>query len=242
MIELSNNEAATLIKLAARGVRYPWGLGEEAAHVSRWLIERQLPSLDLFRALFAWTDKRNFDDLILQQHVVPWQCTSDALCPLVCGTAIIDSPSVLISVDKIDLVEVVCPMLLLPFIMEASIALDRSICVSWSETKVIVNGAVIELFSGSEDVLCSRSFMEKTASVSIAVVANPSANPAPSSDENTAVLDDINKELWPKTTINRVLIDLSCVESLKQYAHRTYAPATEQSRLSGAGAGTTDND
>ena len=33
-----------------------------------------------------------------------------------------------------------------------------------------------------------------------------------------------------------------CVDRLDAYAHRTYAPATGQSRLSGAGAGLTDND
>ena len=33
-----------------------------------------------------------------------------------------------------------------------------------------------------------------------------------------------------------------CVDRLGGFAHRTYAPATGQSRLSGAGAGLTDND
>ncbi|MGC6496638.1 MAG: DUF3726 domain-containing protein [Candidatus Puniceispirillaceae bacterium] len=33
-----------------------------------------------------------------------------------------------------------------------------------------------------------------------------------------------------------------CVETLGRLAHRTYAPATQESRLAGAGAGLTDND
>lgn len=33
-----------------------------------------------------------------------------------------------------------------------------------------------------------------------------------------------------------------CVDRLTVFAHRTYAPATSQSRLAGAGAGLTDND
>ncbi|MFV1875593.1 hypothetical protein [Nioella sp.] len=32
------------------------------------------------------------------------------------------------------------------------------------------------------------------------------------------------------------------VAALNAFAHRTYAPATEESRLAGAGAGLTDND
>ena len=35
---------------------------------------------------------------------------------------------------------------------------------------------------------------------------------------------------------------ICCVDRLDAYAHRTYAPATGQSRMSGAGAGLTDND
>ena len=35
---------------------------------------------------------------------------------------------------------------------------------------------------------------------------------------------------------------ICCVDRLGAYAHRTYAPATGQSRMSGAGAGLTDND
>ena len=33
-----------------------------------------------------------------------------------------------------------------------------------------------------------------------------------------------------------------CVAMLGRFAHRTYAPATQESRLAGAGAGLTDND
>lgn len=36
--------------------------------------------------------------------------------------------------------------------------------------------------------------------------------------------------------------EAEAIEVLEHFAHRTYAPATEASRLSGAGAGTTDND
>lgn len=41
---------------------------------------------------------------------------------------------------------------------------------------------------------------------------------------------------------SRVELDDATFEALAGYAHRVYAPATEASRLAGAGAGTTDND
>jgi len=39
-----------------------------------------------------------------------------------------------------------------------------------------------------------------------------------------------------------IVAKLRQVDVLIRFAARTYAPATEASRLSGAGAGTTDND
>jgi len=45
------------------------------------------------------------------------------------------------------------------------------------------------------------------------------------------------------TCKSRVLSDqMPHVKILEKFAHKTYAPATEESRLAGAGAGTTDND
>jgi len=41
---------------------------------------------------------------------------------------------------------------------------------------------------------------------------------------------------------DRVEVDDSTFSALAAYAHRVYAPATEASRMAGAGAGTTDND
>lgn len=44
------------------------------------------------------------------------------------------------------------------------------------------------------------------------------------------------------TPASRAHCDAAIIKRLNQYAARTYAPATEASRLAGAGAGTTDND
>jgi len=41
---------------------------------------------------------------------------------------------------------------------------------------------------------------------------------------------------------DRAVPDVDAWGALNQFAHRTYAPATEESRLLGAGAGLSDND
>jgi hypothetical protein len=48
----------------------------------------------------------------------------------------------------------------------------------------------------------------------------------------------------PKSPPLRTRVDLTQqhLDDLNSYAHRTYAPATEASRLAGAGAGLNDND
>jgi hypothetical protein len=84
--------------------------------------------------------------------------------------------------------------------------------------------------------------LKSPASICITVVSDPSDIPEVLADSEGALLKASSSELWPVVLHSRVSVDLICLESLKQYAHRTYAPATEQSRLSGAGAGTSDND
>lgn len=239
MIELSNNEAATLIKLAARGVQYPWGLGEEAAYAGRWLIDRQLPALELFSALFAWADERQFAELILQSNETQWHCGRSELCPLVCGTAIIDTPSALLNVDSIDLNNVVSPLLLLPFLSEASLVLEKPIRLSCGSTCLTLNGTRIELLNGNDELLSNRGLMAPKGSVSISVGEGSIDHQGEPSSADVATS---HGELWPMSDYHRISAELNLLESLKQYAHRTYAPATEQSRLSGAGAGTSDND
>jgi len=57
----------------------------------------------------------------------------------------------------------------------------------------------------------------------------------------TATMDGVIPET--SSCKSRVLSDQnSYIEILNQFAHKTYAPSTEESRLAGAGAGTSDND
>lgn len=255
MIELSNNEAASLVKLAARGVSYPWGLGEEAAHVARFLLERQLPALELFSSLYAWVDERDFASIILTQSDKRWQCGRKQLCPLVCGTALIDSADSLLSVDAIELRELMCPLLLLPFVSEASVELEKPIGLSMDCGQVIVNANRIKLVSLDEEIVKKNLLQSTPQTISISIVVNDTDkslsadNSVASADTSTkdvsldvASKDGQRKVLWPPMEQSRASTELLCLERLKQFAHRTYAPATELSRLSGAGAGTSDND
>lgn len=242
MIELSNNEAASLIKLAARGVGYPWGMGEEAVYVSHWLVERQLPALELFNVLFTWVDEQEYSNLGLQNMGSAWSCRREELCPIVCGSAIIDAAKNLLTNDSIELKNVVCPILILPFISEVSLVLEKSICVQCAGAELVVHGKQIELSGENGELLSHNLLKGLPASLSIRVVNDASETQAKFADSAADIFDASNVELWPIVSHSRVSTNALCIAPLKQYAHRTYAPATEQSRLSGAGAGTSDND
>jgi len=248
VIELSNNEATSLVKLAARGVGYPWGLAEEAAHVSRWLLERQLPALETFCTLFARVDEREFsnfalpDNFSLQGKNKRGYCSRDELCPLVCGSAILDAASVLLGSDEVELKIVLCPMLLMPFVYEASFVLEKPVSIKWKEAEFIFNGSHIIPAIANREFSNRIRWMDSSSSLSIRVVSHSPNVQSPATDADVIQDDAHANELWPVVCNSRVTIEQTCLESLKQFAHRTYAPASEQSRLSGAGAGTSDND
>jgi hypothetical protein len=87
--------------------------------------------------------------------------------------------------------------------------------LTWSDCAVEVSSGGITL-SGSNS--CPASPVQ--VRIEAGVVASPSMRPG------TGAVD-IADEIW---------------EALGLFAHRTYVPATEASRLKGAGAGLTDND
>lgn len=242
MIELSNNEAASLVKLAARGAGYPWGLSEEAVQVSRWLVERQLPALELLNNLFNWVDESGFSQLLLHGDDLRWHCSRGQLCPLVCGAAIIDTASRLVTVDRVQLDNVVYPMLLMPFIYEASVMLDKSIRVTWDDEELLFSGTCVESFTDTAQVVNKQLNLNSPASIGISVDGSLLDTPSAFTDSSAVLPTSHRRPLWPVLAHCRVSTGTQCLESLKQYAHRTYAPATELSRMSGAGAGTSDND
>lgn len=107
---------------------------------------------------------------------------------------------------------VACPILLAPF--AASVAETRGVTVSMRFAGVTASTDGTELSVSGDWIV-----------------------------ENASVELDLNGTLGsalPHRT--RARPDTSIWDVLNQFAHRTYAPATEESRLKGAGAGLSDND
>jgi hypothetical protein len=154
------------------------------------------------------------DPLAAPDPEVPgWVSNGEALCPLMLGTALADLRSEKFIGDQFGPVR--SPLLLVPF--AAQLATRCSLVLQWDGAGFALDHGRV-LVSGSPAALivpqgvCTLRPGKLAASVARAIA--------------TRVPDET----------------LPYIKHLHSFAARTYAPATEQSRLSGAGAGTTDTD
>jgi hypothetical protein len=142
-----------------------------------------------------------------------WASNADALCPLMLGTALADLRCEQVIGDQFGPVQ--SPLLLVPF--AAQLAARRSLVLQW-------DGAGFALDHGRVAVSGSPAALTVPQGVCTLQTGKLAASVAP------AIATRVPDETHPH------------IKLLRSFAARTYAPATEQSRLAGAGAGTTDND
>ncbi len=226
MIDFSSNEAASLVKLAARGAGYPWGVAEESAYASRWFANQEIDGLSLFAALFSWSDSHAAEDLSIRCEGDNWSGQSGQLCSLLTGCAVNDFADLLDSGRTLVLEHVQCAAVLLPFLVQVSSELQKSVEVRWGVEWLVCDAAKPGAITSSEHAREELSSHHTPITLSISCSSSITES----------------GKTWSLKSSPRVSSDVSVVQTLRQFAHRTYAPATEQSRLSGAGAGTSDND
>lgn len=218
---LSFNELESLARKAARGAGMTWGLAEEAGRATRWLCERNLPGAETLAALLSIRGDLGHDALRPQRPEAvggDWRAEAGALCPIAAGAALCDFSSGSDEAPRIKTGPMSCPALLLPFAAWTADAAAVAIEVSWS-------GMRVELCAG-EARLGAPDPAALTADRAEAVVVGPAAKTCVAATD-LALRADVSHEAQ---------------EILERFAHRTYAPATQQSREAGAGAGLSDND
>jgi len=143
----------------------------------------------------------------------------DALCPLVTGTALSDGtrPCPTQADERLDLGLVKAPLLLLPFVATIPPGTVWLVAEGFGDT------ARDDRHSDRHSDWHSE-WLRGSAPCQLRLGAAAQIDPGRAS--HTRLPDQF----------------ACCVERLTSYAHHTYAPATSQSRLAGAGAGLTDND
>lgn len=213
----SLNEVEALARKAARGAGYSFGLAEEAGKATRWLCAAGLPGTETLATLLTLNDARPYASCAPASDARPWQASGDALCPLITGAALCDRAAALATGDTVELDTTACPLLLLPFVASASDMSGAAIGITWPGLRMTRADRQTRLSAG-EDALNLQS----TGQITV--------GPGQPLDA-------------PRLRRGyRAAIPPESLRVLNAFAHRTYAPDTPESRLSGAGAGLSDND
>lgn len=227
----SYNEIEALVKRAARGVNQPWGMADESARATRWLAERGLAGPGVMAQLLELYDTDAPVKPVVAQD--SWYADSDSLlCPVITGTALSDFSMLLAQYKCIRCSNVVCPLLLVPFAVMASLSIEACLSIRWDSAHFVIEGNRI----ASQLDLALEGQGAGTNNTGAAEIVI---------ELNKASFDDQLKSqssLLEIACVDRASVDQQCWTCLTAFAHRTYAPASEESRRLGAGAGDSDND
>ena len=213
-VRLSRTETEALCLKATRGAGYSWGIAEEAGAATGWLCANGVDGTD---ALLAVLDAPG----MTAPEAAPENWSSPegrALCPLLTGAALVDFaplPGGPLHARTL-LGPVRQPVLLLPFLSACAEDLGTSVQLEWSGHTLLI-GQAIHATPQAIAALTGAAL----AVVTIARVDHPEppAAPAPCA-----------------------VAQQKTVQALEDLALRTTVPASDASRNSGAGAGTSDND
>lgn len=222
MNNYSLNETASRARLAAKGAGYHWGQADEVYRSVFWLVQRNLPApLMLSHLLDVYSAPSDVE--LSMPKICERHCSARGavLCPVLLGCALTDR----IDASGIDSVvtfeELHSPLLLLPFIAELAIKFDRVVVIEFDSINVATDGKHMRFSSSTIPQLK----LVKAGTITF---------------ENREVVKFSTDEELPFHS--RVSVDAAIWQALDAFAHHTYAPATEASRISGAGAGVSDND
>lgn len=207
------NETRALVRKAVRGAGYDWGTADEAAWAVRWLEAAGLDGCAALAQHLTWMEGRDPNAHAPRHLAADMQAERQPLCPLRAGLAVADA--YWLTGTGVSLVDVLHPLLLVPFVARAAQSLEQPLGISLNNdpTAAAVDGHLMSLTGDLDWPTCAH--------VTVAPAIPVGARPAPRQRANPGA------QVW---------------QVLGAFAQRTYAPATEASRAKGAGAGLTDND
>jgi hypothetical protein len=213
----SLNEIETMGKRAARGAGLAWGLAEEAGKATRWLTARGLPGAEELAQILTRHDGQTYDEAAPDDVGGVWRAPSGRLCPLIAGPALCDRAGLLADGHDIELGPTAQPLLLVPYVAGAAKLTGAAFELAWSGCVVTVTADGF-LIDGDRSALTARSV------------------------EGVLCRRQRDIETPPSRETHGAAVDAETWSRLEAFAQRTYAPATEASRLVGAGAGLIDSD
>ena len=219
-VSWSVGEARALTIKAARGVGMAWGEAEEAGFALGWLTRHNAPGIT------AMCRYLSFYERSVKSGDTPARWPDQSMqgwhCPIGIGAALSDGaipiPQALQGVRE--------PLLLLPFL--AKLANDnQAIMLVLNATQEDENPVQITVLNdGFLGNVEAAALLISQANCQISHIDVPAQNTQNQPDNLVRVQSSAS----------------ACISVLSNFAHNTYAPATKESRLAGAGAGLNDND
>lgn len=167
--------------------------------------------------LLSRNEGRCYQDLVPVRIGGVWQARSGQLCPLIAGAALCGLAREIAAGREIRAGATAFPLLLAPAAAGVAAITGSVVTLSWAGVTMPIDPMEVAI-EGEEAVLRARS--------ADSVVCRPTDHAMRPRAEPATV--------WP--------VDPRTWSRLGNFAHRTFAPATEAPRLAGAGAGLSEND
>ena len=212
----SLSETEKLCKLAAKGAGMSWGMADEAAVAARWLATFGLPGPKMLADLLQLNNDLATHQLTPDTSSNTWSAAGDRMCPIITGSALNDAAHTLLSNEVLEFHNLTQPLLLLPFAASSALILGQSIALEWQGARLITDGKTIVIEGLAMDIEAPCMSLVKCSLTSI--------------------------QSGTLATHSRAIIDSRSRSVLSGFAQTTYAPATQESRMKGAGSGANDND
>lgn len=217
-MSFSLNEIEGMAKRAARGAGLEWGIAEEAGKAVRMLAANGLPGPSLLVTALSRNEGLQKDEVAPISTGGSWAAACGQLCPLASGTALADRAGQIASGCVFELGATSAPLLLAPLVAIGAKASGVVAELSWPGMTLIVTPDG-DLFAEAEGEAVST--------------------------ESAAWVRCRNVECVPKgppiEQTTRCSVPAAVWDRLKDFADRTYAPATAESRALGAGSDRIDD-
>ena len=212
-MNFSLTETDALCRKAAKGAGMSWGLAEEAGKSVRWLVSHRQDGPAALAELLILRETGRARGVPVT-GADGWR-GERGLCPIRCGASLSDYSHTLQLNEPVTLYDVHQPVLLVSFLAHIAHLHGASVILECAESALAI---------GPDGSLAGPVSLPPLADCKITLKTDQAAP---------------HMATGPQT---RATLSAEALEHLSRFAHRTYAPATEASRLLGAGAGTTDND
>ena len=215
---VSLNEIESLALKAARGAGMSWGLAEEAAAAAAWLAQQALPWAETLASVLR--EAHMASPPRIEGHAIVPSLGRGPICPIRAGALLSDLGP---QAGVMEVQHVLAPLWLAPFVARWA-GPDRGVRLAWREVSLLVAATGV---AGADKAQQAALAAAAAAADRVSITLEPIADA---------------KTLPPRRERSGYLVPDDAWRALQALEHRTYVPASTQSRLAGAGAGLLDND